>query len=71
MKTDAAIEAYKEALKLRVGIKESTRQLYQWSLGAILKSWPELTVAKKVKSSAARKVKADKKAASKGCSVAA
>jgi hypothetical protein len=41
VKADAAINAYKEHLKLRVGIKESTRQFYQWSLGAILRSWPE------------------------------
>jgi hypothetical protein len=33
VKADAAINAYRENLKLRVGIKESTRQFYQWSLG--------------------------------------
>lgn len=42
VKVDAAIRAYKEALKLRIGIKESTRQLYLWSLNSILKSWPDL-----------------------------
>jgi site-specific recombinase XerD len=42
VKTEAAISAYRENLKLRVGIKESARQFYLWSLGSILKSWPEL-----------------------------
>jgi integrase len=42
VKTEAAIAAYREKLKLRVGIKESTRQFYEWSLKAILKVWPEL-----------------------------
>lgn len=42
VKVDAAISAYRESLKLRVGIKESTRQFYEWSLDSILRSWPEL-----------------------------
>jgi len=36
VKTDSAISAYRECLKLCVGIKESTRQFYEWSLGAVL-----------------------------------
>lgn len=42
VKTGAAIGAYREGLKLRVGIKDSTRQFYEWSLESILRSWPEL-----------------------------
>jgi site-specific recombinase XerD len=42
VKVEAAITAYREALKLRIGIKESTRQFYEWSLDSILRSWPEL-----------------------------
>ncbi len=38
----AAIESFRQNLKLRVGIKETTRQFYEWSLKAILKTWPEL-----------------------------
>jgi len=37
-----AVKAYKEHLRLRVGLKESTRHYYGWVLKAILKSWPEL-----------------------------
>lgn len=37
-----AVKAYEEHLRLRVGLKESTRQYYGWVLKAILKSWPEL-----------------------------
>jgi site-specific recombinase XerD len=43
IKGEAAIQAYREDLKLRVGIKESTRQFYEWSLKAIIKTWPELS----------------------------
>jgi integrase len=42
VKVEAAVSAYREALKLRVGIKDSTRQFYEWSLDSILRSWPEL-----------------------------
>jgi integrase len=38
----AAIDAYRLGLELRVGIKESTRAFYGWQLDAIVKSWPEL-----------------------------
>jgi len=37
-----AVKAYEEHLRLRVGLKESTRSYYGWVLKAILKSWPEL-----------------------------
>ena len=37
-----ALDAYRERLKLRVSIKESTRKFYQWSLKAIVASWSEL-----------------------------
>lgn len=37
-----AIDGYRDRLKNRVSLKESTRQYYQWVLDSILTSWPEL-----------------------------
>jgi len=42
LKASAAIDSYKEDLRLRVGIKDSTRHYYLWVLDSVLKSWPEL-----------------------------